>query len=104
MRRLISLSFIVLASLVALILNTTLSSSVFTQEITQKDRLQELSQLFADRLEAQRSQMYYNLLRSNALPQRQLNEDPDIQLMYINEIGHPVYYMVENATSKPSMG
>lgn len=85
-----------LLGLLALILTFNLWGYGFSQPLTQSEKLKELSRFFAQQLEAGRSQIYYDLLRSEAFPQQRLNQSPDIQLMYINQRGHPVFYMIEN--------
>jgi hypothetical protein len=85
-----------LIGVLTLVLTVGFYSHIDAQQITQQAKLEELSQIFREQLEARHSQLYYDLLRSDALPQRQLNEDPDIQLMYIDERAHPVFYGVDN--------
>jgi hypothetical protein len=63
---------------------------------TRQARLDSLSLVFEQRLEARRPALYYDLLRSDNAQQQRLNADPGIQIMYINERGHPVAYMLEN--------
>ena len=64
--------------------------------VTQRSILEELSRTFAQQLQARRPQLYFDLLADTSLPQRRLNENQDIQLMFINERGKPVFYQVEN--------
>ena len=73
-----------------------LGSASGATPVTRQARLDSLSFVFEERLEARRPALYFDLLRSDDPPQQQLNADPDVQLMYINERGHPVVYMVEN--------
>jgi hypothetical protein len=47
-------------------------------------------------LEARRPALYYELLASDDPPQQRLNADPDVQLMYIDDQGRPVFYILEN--------
>ncbi|MFH1688343.1 MAG: S8 family serine peptidase [bacterium] len=63
---------------------------------TNREALLELSETFSERLQARRTQQYYDLLTSDDPLQKQLNEDPNIELMYIHELGYPVYYSVSN--------
>ncbi len=83
---------------VVLYLVFCLTASAFTdrQQVTQVAKLKELSQVFREQLDARRSKLYYDLLKSDAVPQKQLNMDPNIQLMYIDDRGYPVYYAVDN--------
>ncbi|MDH4222276.1 MAG: hypothetical protein OEV55_01925 [candidate division Zixibacteria bacterium] len=70
--------------------------SIGAKQITQKAKLEELSRQWRAELEAKRTPLYYELLKSDALPQRKLNEDPNIQLMYIDERERPVFFQVHN--------
>jgi hypothetical protein len=70
--------------------------TVHAAPATQKAQLQQLSTDLARRLEARRTPLYYELLRSSNPAQQRLNANPDIQLMYIRESGVPAYYTVEN--------
>jgi hypothetical protein len=63
---------------------------------TSTTALQELSRRFERDLEARRTPLYYALLASDQEPQRSLNRNPDIQLMYIDDRGHPVFYGIDN--------
>jgi hypothetical protein len=56
----------------------------------------EISRTLHDRLDARRPQLFYDLLASTDPAQKRLNDDPNIQLMYIDESGRPVYYTVTN--------
>jgi len=67
-----------------------------TRPVTNKAKLEQLSQSLAERLTSGRTQQYYNLLKSNYEPQVRLNNNRDIQLIYIRENGHPVYYATDN--------
>jgi hypothetical protein len=58
--------------------------------------LEELSRRFERELESHRPPLYWNLMASELEPQRSLNRNPDIQLMYIDDRGHPAFYGVEN--------
>ncbi|MCK4775240.1 MAG: hypothetical protein KAT30_10660, partial [Candidatus Krumholzibacteria bacterium] len=40
--------------------------------------------------------LYYDLIRSTDPAQMALNQDPDIELMFIDDFGMPRFYMVEN--------
>ncbi len=64
--------------------------------VTDKAKLMQLSQSFAEKLLTRRTQQYYDLLNSTDESQMRLNNDSDIQLMYIRENGHPVYYATDN--------
>lgn len=64
--------------------------------VTNKARLKELSQFYTERLSRLRTQQYFDLLNSTNELQRRLNNNPDIQLMYIRENGQPVYYGIDN--------
>lgn len=64
--------------------------------VTNQAKLEELSQSFAEKLLIRRTQKYYDLLNSTDEIQMRLNNNPEIQLMYMRENGHPVYYGIEN--------
>jgi hypothetical protein len=63
---------------------------------SRRARLESLSRVFEEQLEARRPALYHDLLRSDDPRQQRLNASPDIQMMYINERGRPVFYLVEN--------
>ncbi len=63
---------------------------------TNSATLNQLSQEFSDQLTVQRTQLYFDLLASELPSQKQLNENPNIELMYIDGRGHPVYYQTNN--------
>ncbi|HWR83388.1 MAG TPA: S8 family serine peptidase, partial [Candidatus Deferrimicrobium sp.] len=85
-----------LTGTILLICTLCLSGSTNAQPMTQTHQLEELSRVTAARLQVLRPQFYYDLLRSNAPSQRRLNEDPNIQLMFISERGFPMYYQTHN--------
>ncbi|MCP4581782.1 MAG: HYR domain-containing protein [candidate division Zixibacteria bacterium] len=66
------------------------------QPQTDNTALGQMSSLFEDRLQAQRPQLYYDLLSSTDSPQLRLNRNSDIQLMFIGYNGKPFYYAIEN--------
>ena len=82
--------FVILFMLFGLCGNTAL------RPVTQRDKLEELSREFTRELEERRPPLYYDLLQSEKTPQKWLNENRDIQLMYIDRLGHPIYYTVSN--------
>ncbi|NIM18779.1 MAG: S8 family serine peptidase [Candidatus Latescibacteria bacterium] len=63
---------------------------------TNKAALEQLAQAIEKEMEKRRPQLYYDLLASTDPAQQRLNNDPSIQLMYINERGMPVYYQLNN--------
>jgi hypothetical protein len=63
---------------------------------TRQAHLEILSRTFEERLEARRPALYYDLLRGDDPPQQRLNASQDIELMYIDERGRPVFYLLEN--------
>ena len=63
---------------------------------TDNATLTSLSQTFNERLTARRTQLYYDMLSSDVPAQKWLNEDRNIELMYIDERGRPVYYKTTN--------
>jgi hypothetical protein len=70
--------------------------TVHAAPATQGAQLQQLSTDLARRLEARRTPLYYELLKSSNPVQQRLNANPAIQLMYIRESGAPAYYILEN--------
>jgi len=74
-----------------------LGSTAFSQPrpVTHRPALDDLSSLFRQRLEARRGPLFTALLESEMPAQKTLNEDPDIQLMYVEE-GRPFYYVLQN--------
>ncbi|MCK4606851.1 MAG: S8 family serine peptidase, partial [candidate division Zixibacteria bacterium] len=89
-----SLAIVIVSTL--LITKPSIGLAADDRPVTQQAKLDSMSRALAEKLETQRPQLYYDLLSSTDKPQRQLNENPDIQLMYINERGHPVYYGTDN--------
>lgn len=85
-----------LVCLLAVAVATGMYWNAYAQSKTQHERLQALSQEFAKRLEAGRPQLYYDLLRSDDPAQKTLNEDPRIQLIYIDSYGHLRFYVTDN--------
>ena len=63
---------------------------------TDAKALQDLSRSLAQSLTLRRPQLYYDLLRGDTEAQRTLNQNPDIELMYIDERGRPVFYIAQN--------
>jgi hypothetical protein len=63
---------------------------------TDKAALEELALQIEKEMEKRRPQLYYDLLNSTDPAQQALNQNPDIQLMYINDRGMPVYYKLHN--------
>ncbi|MBI4720355.1 MAG: S8 family serine peptidase, partial [Chitinivibrionia bacterium] len=66
------------------------------QESTNEIALRQLSEQFSRYLDEHRPQLYYDMLRSADPAQAALNRNQDIQLMYIDDNGMPVYYGVNN--------
>jgi len=76
---------------------------LFPSEIFSDDRPEtnqkELKKLSKDAqrwIEDHRPKLYYDMLADNSAPQKTLNEDPNIELMYIDDNGRPVYYTTNN--------
>ncbi len=76
--------------------NQTAQSVAAVRPETRHEALRELSRVFAERFESQRGQTFRDLRDSDSPADRQLREDPDIELMYIDSRGLPVYYTTEN--------
>ncbi|MFH1313448.1 MAG: S8 family serine peptidase, partial [Candidatus Eisenbacteria bacterium] len=80
----------------ALLMLIGVGSTLNAAPVTKQAELESLSRMLEERLEARRPALYYELLQSDEPAQQQLNADPDAQLMYINERGLPVVYILEN--------
>jgi len=68
----------------------------FAQPATKVADLEQMSIDFADQLQAQHPQLYYDLLNSSERPQLQLNQNRDVRLMLIGKSNKPFYYAIEN--------
>ncbi len=73
-----------------------ISSAGYSQKTTNTSVLNRISEQSRQKWDAGRNADYYALLESVAPAQVALNENPDIELMYINERGFPVYYSITN--------
>jgi len=69
---------------------------VYAQSATKSANLNQLSKVFEERLKDHRTQLYYEMLASTDSAQIRLNNNKDIQLMFIDDRGKPVYYLTEN--------
>jgi len=83
-------------AVVSLVVLSDLGSASAEAPATRRAQLDSLSIALEQRLEQRRPALYYELLRSENPPQKRLNANPDLQLMYINERGRPVFYVLEN--------
>jgi hypothetical protein len=83
---------------VALTLAATLPATAGTAGQTEPNTaaLEELSRRFEREVESRRTQLYRDLLASDQEPQASMNRNPDIQLMYIDDRGVPVFYGIQN--------
>jgi len=63
---------------------------------TNMSALDGLADRFRAELEAGRGPQYDALLQSTESPQKELNESPDIELMYVDEQGRPRFYTLFN--------
>jgi len=86
--------FVLICSLVLIVFST----SVLPDErpVTNKDELEKLGNEIQQWIEYHRPQLFYDMLADISGPQKTLNENPDIKLMYIDDNGHPVYYTTNN--------
>lgn len=71
-------------------------TSAFAQRSTDAAALNELSQKYERNLQAKKTPLYYDLLRSTDPAQQALNSNHEIALMFIRENGMPAYYTVHN--------
>lgn len=70
-----------------------------SRPVTQSDRLKQLSSELLTEWQKGRTSSYRSLLVSTDTAQAKLNADPNIELMYVNEKGEPVYYSINNLTA-----
>ena len=63
------------------------------------ETLEQMSILFADRLQSRRPQIYYDYLSNTEPAMLNLNQNRDIQLIYVDTKGRPYYYAVENVNA-----
>jgi len=68
----------------------------FSQGVTNTSVLYQLSTRFRQEWEMGRNARYFTLLRSTDPAQKALNENSDIELMFIDQSGRPVYYSTNN--------
>jgi len=85
-------TLLVLAMLVA----PWTSPSAQARPVTRVEVLAQLSGKYNRDLQARRPKLYYDLLRSTNPPQQRLNDNPGVQLMFIDEHGRPVFNTTEN--------
>jgi hypothetical protein len=70
---------------------------------TDETALAGLAEVYQQRLEARRGPLYERLLRSMEPAQRALNEDSNIQLMFVDG-GRPFYYRMQNLNAARTVG
>jgi hypothetical protein len=63
---------------------------------TDVEELQRLSVLFQERQESGQGEKYQQMLVDQTYPQAAINRNPNIQLMYVNDRDHPMYYTISN--------
>ena len=73
-----------------------ISSAGDSQMTTNTSVLNRMSEQSRQKWDEGRNAEYYALLESTAPAQAALNENPDIELMYISATGRPVYYIINN--------
>jgi hypothetical protein len=76
-----------------------LAGDSYAQRSTDAAKLNALSQTLERNLEAKKTPLYYQLLRSTDPAQKLLNETEGIALMYIRENGTPAYYTTQNVNA-----
>ena len=91
--------YLPLAIFLFLLPNFILAADSDARPVTNKAKLDQLSKSYTERLAARRTGQYYELLNSTKTAQMRLNNNPDIQLMYLRENGSPVFYKTENLTA-----
>ncbi len=75
------------------------SANLLAQSSTKINELERMSREYKYKLDSHRTQLYDDLITSEAQPQKNLNANPDIELMYIDDMGHPVFYEMQNLTA-----
>ena len=72
--------------LVIVLFITLLSGLAFSQDrpVTQSDNLLQLSELYKSRWNNLRTTQYYNLISNPSPAQKLLNDDPNLEVIYIN--------------------
>ena len=63
---------------------------------TRAVQLERLSEALWQRVDAGRNDLYRELVASELLAQKRLNESPSVELQYIDERGLPVFYAIDN--------
>ena len=71
--------------------------------MTDKSTLDKLASFYSSKFQTRRGPLYKKLLRSVEPAQKALNEDPDIELMYVDERGRPMYYQILNLTAAKTL-
>jgi hypothetical protein len=82
--------------IVACLMASSAAPPVRAQDSTNKEELRLLSEQFSRYVDEHRPPLYYDMLRSSDPAQAALNRDKNIQLIYIDDNGMPVYYGVHN--------
>lgn len=80
----------------ALVALTGIGGDALAQRSTDVGKLSDLSQRLSRQLEAKRGARFHELLRSTEPAQQALNNNPNIELMYIRANGMPAYYTLDN--------
>ncbi len=89
---------------VAVLCLVVLSTTAFAERATDRAELMRLADVYETRTENRRTLLYYRLLASTDPAVQSLNDNPDIQLMYIDKNGRPVYYITENLDAARTVG
>lgn len=79
------------------------NSNLLAQSSTQVSNLERMSRDYKTKLENHRPQLYHDLKASSIQPQKSLNENKDIELMYINDNGKPVFFEMQNMIAAQSI-
>jgi hypothetical protein len=66
------------------------------QHRTDVQSLSDFEARMRSEMQKRRPQRYYDLLNSKDPAAKRLNDHPDIQLVYIDQVGRPVYYKTDN--------
>ena len=88
--------FVVFLTAIAIMAGVYWDAYALSKTQHKQQKLQALSRTFAVRLEAKRPQLDYDLLKSENPAQKNLNENPNFQLMYIESTGELRFYKINN--------
>ncbi|UCH83616.1 MAG: S8 family serine peptidase, partial [Candidatus Latescibacterota bacterium] len=95
LHRVVTISVFAIAFLLPILAAHTTPAQQFTNEA----ELLRLADHFKSEVERRQTPLFYQVLNSTDPAVKALNESPDIQLMYIDDNGMPVYYIINNVNA-----